>query len=87
MKTIEFNITFTYKGQQIEAHCSKFQVHKVPQIWVHYGEPMKEFAFTFYETEDPKQKYFWFPLPDFRNSIARSISTALAQSTEASQPL
>ena len=77
MNTVKFEIELLIDKKRVTAQCEKFQVGKVPQIYVVYGKPFKEKVFTFYEINEPKRKYFWYPYPDIRETYAKQIAKVL----------
>jgi hypothetical protein len=76
MQVENFKLEFSFRRNEIVARCSKFQIANYPQIFVAFGEPLKETTFTFYLLPD---KVFWFNLPDIqKQSEAKKIADLLA---------
>ena len=78
MEITEFSFSFIYLGRKFDASCQKFKVHDYPQYRVAV-DPAKEISeiFIFYEVNNDKQKFFWYPLPETKEHMARIIATAL----------
>ena len=67
----------------MQASCQKMKIHKYPQIRVVVPkEKGRGEVFIFYETNEPKQKYFWYKLIGIKEEMAEIISRKLIEISE-----
>ena len=78
MKVDDFEIEFIYKYRKFIGRCSRFKVHKVPQIYVavDLGDKYEQ-AFTLYEINEKNEPLFWYPVSEKHDPIIRKIAAAI----------
>ena len=78
MQVSKFDLSFTFKGNELTATCHKMKIHKHPHVRVVVNsEKGKTDIYIFHEINDPKQKYFWFQLNCKMEEIAALIAKKL----------
>ena len=78
MQVSKFHLSFTFKGNKLNASCHKMTVYKHPHIRVAVNrEKGKTDIYIFHEINEPNQKYFWFQLSGIKEEIAAIISIKL----------
>ena len=86
MKTHYFKFDFIHKGKTIPATCFVYYHEKNgPEMFYNY--PMYRVAvnyhkvdpdvFVFYEVARDDRRFFWYPFPEFKEEIAKSIADRL----------
>ena len=87
MKTHYFEFDFKHKGKTIPATCFVYYHEKNSRPELFYNYPMYRVAinthklepdvFVFYEVNRDDKRFFWYPLPDWKGEIAKSIGEYL----------
>ena len=77
-----------HKGKTIPATCFVYYHEKNGRPELFYNYPVYRVAvnyhkidpdvFMFYEVTRDDRRFFWYPLPDLKEEIAKSINEALA---------
>ena len=82
VKTHYFKFEFEHKGKVIPATCFVYYHEKNgPELF--YNFPMYRVAvnyhtinpevFVFYEVANDEKRFYWYPLPDLKEEISKSI--------------
>src|SRR5688572_22987497 len=84
--THNFEFDFQYKGKIIPATCFVYyrekngteMVYKYPmyRVAVNYHKVVPD-VFVFYEVANDEKRFFWYPLPDLKEEIAKIIAERL----------
>ena len=86
MRTHYFEFDFIHKGKTIPATCYVYYHEKNDAAWF-YDYPMYRVAinnhkldpdvFIYHEVNRDDKRFFWYPLPDWKGEIAKSIGEYL----------
>jgi len=86
MKTHYFEFDFIHRGKTIPATCFVYYHDKAgPEMMYNYPmyrvaintHKMNPDVFVFYEVANDAQRFYWYPLPDITQDIAKSIAEFL----------
>jgi hypothetical protein len=85
-KTHYFEFDFSHKGKTIPATCHVYYPEKsgsemfynypIYRVAVNYHKIDPD-VYLFYEVDNDEERFFWYPLPDLKEEISRSIAEHL----------
>ena len=83
----KFDFNYTHRSKKYKASCTVMDALHFPgniMYRVVVASAATENVHVFYKVDQPGKMFFWFPLPDMKDYIAKSIAESLVEVEEES---